>query len=285
MFVTPDNYEKLTKIQKSFIAFLETNKGQSNHIIIRENSFRNSYPPFEIHLLHQTDRKCKTSGKLNVLPDYVQSADAKVRVYYDHDTCPENLLSALTELIRHYSGKCGSNENLVRDQPNGALAIQIGTNGRLDWSGLIHNGRVVNFGQDLLPNFEELNTEISRNVSTISVWINNRNSGKQEVSLEDFNFDNKTKLNIQLVLNDGELMLITDSNPGIRLRFDTRNLAQHVLTQRITSALASIIGHLPPSSKFEIRDRNKDMIIKQNSEDINLVYDNENRKFKRVEHE
>ena len=196
MFVTPDNYEKLIKIKDYLLNSLDANP-KNNHIIIEKNSFRKSYPPFEIHLLHQIDRECKTSGKLNVLPDYVQSADAKVRVYYDHDKCPENLLSALTELIRYYSGECRSSKKLIRDQPNGAFAIQIGTNGRLDWSGSIQNGRVVNYGQDLLPNFEELNTEISRNVSTISVWINNnRNSGKEEVSLEDFNFDNKTKLNI-----------------------------------------------------------------------------------------
>lgn len=286
MFVTPDNYEKLKKIQDYLIKFLEKNKGESNRIRIEENSFKDSYPPFEIHLLHQKDRECKTSGKLDVLPDYVQSADAKVRVYYDHDTCPENLLSALTELIRHYSGKCGSNKNLVRDQPNGALAIQIGTNGRLDWSGSIYNGSLINYGEDLLPNFEELNVEISRNVSTISQWvISNRNSNVEKVSIEDFNFDNKTKLDIQLVLNDGQLMLITDSNPGIRLRFDIRDLPEHVLTQRINLALTSIIGHLPPSSKFETRDRNEDKIIKQKSEDINLVYDNKTRKFKRVEHE
>lgn len=286
MFVTPDNYEKLIKIQKSLIAYLETNKGQSNHIRIKENSLQKSYPPFEIHLLHQEDRKCKNSGSLEILPDYVQSADAKVRVYYDHDKCPENLLSALTELIRHYSGKCDPSEKLIKTQSPGNIAIQIGTDGRLDWVRQVGRNNEIDMPWiRLVPNFDELNLEISRNVSTISQWINkNRNSDKQEVSLEDFNFDNKTKLNIQLVLNNGKLMLITDSNPGVRLRFNTKGLSQHQLSTNLSNALSAILRYLPHNSKFEHRDRSKDQMIIEKTDDINLEL-NQDESFKPVQYE
>ncbi len=287
MFVTPDNYEKLIKIQKSLIAYLETNKGQSNHIRIKENSLQKSYPPFEIHLLHQEDRKCKNSGSLEILPDYVQSADAKVRVYYDHDKCPENLLSALTELIRHYSGKCDPSEKLIKTQSPGNIAIQIGTDGRLDWVRQVGRNNEIDMPWiRLVPNFDELKAEIGRNVIPISNWVSQGVYDRNfKLSSEDINFGNDTVLDIQKVLyKDGRLLLITNSTPGVRLRFNTKGLSQHQLSTNLSNALSAILRYLPHNSKFEYRDRSEDKMITEKTDDINLVLD-EDGSFKPAQYE
>ncbi len=79
-------------------------------------------------------------------------------------------------------------------------------------------------------------------------------------------------------------MLITDSTPGVRLRFKTKGLEDHQISDLIEKALNSILMYLPHNSKFEYRERSKpdNMIIEKRS-DINLVLDDD--KFKPAQYE